>query len=134
MGGMSAAMQAVVLAREAGDKYGEAAALHTATRAQLDKGRLAEGLRMAKEVEGLFKALGSSDGEAQATALVTKIQEAIPAKTPGPRTYIQPMDDARLAGQRSLFQEHPNCGVWTVPANQHTDIMYCLELVKLVDD
>lgn len=132
--GMSAAMQAVVLARDSGDKYGEAAALHTATRAQLEKGQLAESLRMAKEVETLFKALGNSEGEAQASALATRIQENIPAKTPGPRTFIQPMDDARLAGQRSLFQEHPNCVVWSVPVDQHTYIMYCLELLKLVDD
>jgi len=132
--GMSAAMQAVVLARDTGDKYGEAAALHTATRAHLEKGRLAEGLRMAKEVESLFKSLGNEDGEAQATALIERIQEAIPQKTPGPRTFIQPMDDARLAGQRSLFQEHPNCVVWSVPVVAHTYIMYCLELLKLVDD
>jgi hypothetical protein len=132
--GMSSAMQAVVLARDAGDKWTEASSLFTATNGQISLGHLAEGLRMAREVMGLFKGLGSEEGEACAESLVLKIEDALPSKVPGPRTFISPMDDTRLGAQRSLFQEHPNCVIWTPAINQQTYIMYSLELLKLVDD
>jgi len=132
--GIQSAMQAAVLARDVGDKWGEATALHTATNGVLAKGRYGEALRMAKDVQGLFKALGSQDMEENSKRMVDKIQEAMPSCTPVPRMYIQPMDDARLAGQRSLFQENPNCVVWTTPCSSHTYLYYCMELLKLVDD
>merc|ERR1719401_83002 len=132
--GMSAAMQAVVLARDAGDKWGEANALFTATNGQISKGHLAEGLRMAREAQSLFKALGSAEGEACAENFVLKLEDGLPNKIPGPRTHISPMDDTRLGAQRSLFQEHPNCVIWTPPMTSQTYIMYSLELLKLVDD
>merc|ERR1712151_820620 len=127
-------MQAVVLARESGDKLGEANALHTATNGMIAKGRYGEAIRMAKEVQTLFRDLGQKEMEESAQIMVAKIEAAIPARTPGPRTIIQPMDDARLGGQRSLFQENPNCVIWAPPVNQLTYLMYCLELLKLVDD
>jgi hypothetical protein len=132
--GIQSAMQAVVLAKESGDKMGEANALHTATNGMIAKGRYGEAIRMAKEVEMLFRDLGSKEMEESAQIMVAKIEAAIPARGPGPRTIIQPMDDARLGAQRSLFQENPNCVIWCPPVNQHTYLMYCMELLKLVDD
>merc|ERR1719401_1677761 len=127
-------MQAVVLARESGDKLGEANALHTGTNGMIAKGRYGEAIRMAKEVQTLFRDLGQKEMEESAQIMVAKIEAAIPARGPGPRTILQPMDDARLGSQRSLFQENPNCVIWAPPVNQHAYIMFCLELLKLVDD
>lgn len=132
--GLQSAMQAVVLSRDAGDKQGEAQALHTATNGMIAKGRYGEALRLSRQVQNLFHDLGSKEMEESAQIMVAKIEAAMPARAPGPRTYIQPMDDARLSGQRSLFQENPNCVIWCPPINQHCYVMYLLELLKLVDD
>merc|ERR1719382_828316 len=43
------------------------------------------------------------------------------------------MDDARL-GQKNIHQENPNCVIWMAPVNQHSYVMYDLELLKMVDD
>lgn len=133
--GMQAAMQAVVLAREAGDRWGEASALHTATHAVVRNGRYVEALRMAKEVLALFKKLGSKQMQEAVTNMIARIQETLPTRGPGPRTYIQPHDDARLAGaEKSLVQEQPTCVVWSVSLTQQLYLNYSLELLKLVDD
>jgi len=133
--GLQAAMQAVVLAREAGDRWGEATALHTATHAVIRNGRYAEGLRMAKEVQALFRKLGCKQMQEAATNMIARIQETLPSRGPGPRAYIQPHDDARLGGSnKSLFQEQPTCVVWNAPVTQLCYLVYCLELLKLVDD
>mmetsp|Transcript_56608 Transcript_56608/g.143285 ORF Transcript_56608/g.143285 Transcript_56608/m.143285 type:complete len:778 (-) Transcript_56608:100-2433(-) len=133
--GLQAAMQAVVLAREAGDRWGEASALHTATHAVIRNGRYAEGLQMAREALALFKKLGSKQMQEAVANMIARIQEILPSRGPGPRTYIQPHDDARLAGsQKNIFQEQPTCVVWSAPVTQQCYIIYCLELLKLVDD
>lgn len=133
--GVQAAMQAVVLSREVGDKWGEASALHTAVNGQLARGRHAEALRMSKDVQALFKKLGAKEMEDSICTLTSKIEEVMPKHTPGPRTAIQCIDETRgVNHSRSLFQENPNCIIWSPPCTQLTYINYCLELLKLVDD
>merc|ERR1719195_380148 len=76
--GIQSAMQGAVLARDVGDKWGEASAMHTATNGVLAKGRYGEALKMAKEVQNLFKSLGSEEMGSSAKRMVEKIQEAMP--------------------------------------------------------
>merc|ERR1719181_1122467 len=48
--------------------------------------------------------------------------------------FVLAWNEEDVGGQRSLFQENPNAVIWAPPINQHTYVMYCLELLKLVDD
>ncbi|CAE8631212.1 unnamed protein product [Polarella glacialis] len=134
--GIEAAMQAVVLARSSGDKWGEASAMRTALGGQMANGRYADGLRMAKEVKELFRKLGAKNVEEAIGSLVAKIQEVMPqnAGSMGPRLTIQPKSvNMNLTGT-SVFAEATNCIVWSVPMTHQTYVLYCLELLKFVDD
>jgi len=136
--GLQTAMQAVVLARDAGDKFGEAAALHTATHAVVRKGRYGEALRMASEVQGLFRKMGNKQMEEAARRMVDQIKEALPTKAPGPSLSLRTQDDTASPGyfMRSITidQKLSACVIWSAPVNQHMYIRYCLEFLKLVDD
>lgn len=134
--GLQAAMQAVVLAQKAGDRWGEASALHTATHAVLRKGRPTEGLRMAKEVQSLFGSLGSTRLEDAAKAMVMHIQEALPGHVSVPRMHIESQDDVIRQGHdhRTIVHEVANCIVWNAPTTSLSYVLYSVELLKIVDD
>lgn len=133
-GGLDAAMQAVVLARNVGDKWLEASALRTAMGGQVTQGHLAEALRMAKEVQALFRKLGSTSIEEAIGALMLQIEEAIPKQGQIQRLTVQPRNNAMNLSGSSVFSEVTNCIVWSIPVTQQTYILYCLELLKFVDD
>ncbi|CAK0839298.1 unnamed protein product [Prorocentrum cordatum] len=132
-GAASGAMQAVVLARDADDRPGEAQALYTAARAAVALGRHADAMRIAHEVEALFRALGCSDSEEVAAGLRRSIQRTLQAKVPSPTMRLRPAGGSP-AGLRSLVQDSPNCIVWAPAISQQTYLMYCLELLQLVEE
>merc|ERR1711957_554948 len=96
---------------------------------------MGEALRIAKDVQALFKSLGAKQMQQAAERLVKHIEEGIPRRDLGPQTYIQPQDGARLMNSETVpFEENPTCVVWSIPVTSQTYIVYCLELLKLVDD
>lgn len=136
--GLQAAMQGVVLAQEAGDQWGEAAALHTATHAVVRKGHYAEGLRMAREVHAIFRKLGAKQMEEAAEAMVRTIQEGLPSRAQVPRSILEPQDAARIGFSQDaslpLNQDSYNTIIWNAPTHQVSYLFYGIELLKLVDD
>eukprot|EP00933_Yihiella_yeosuensis_P027274 TRINITY_DN21152_c0_g1_i1.p1 TRINITY_DN21152_c0_g1~~TRINITY_DN21152_c0_g1_i1.p1 ORF type:complete len:780 (+),score=185.26 TRINITY_DN21152_c0_g1_i1:99-2438(+) len=133
-GGIDAAMQAVVLARNTGDRWVEASALRTAMAGQVSKGELAEALRMAREVQFLFKKLGSNNVAEAVGALMRQLDEAMPKSGLMQRLTVQPKNTNLNLTGASIFSEVTNCIVWSIPVTQQTYILYCLELLKFVDD
>lgn len=133
---LQAAMQAVVLAQKTRDPWGEASALHTAAHAVLRKGRLAEGLRMATEVQSLFSKLGCTELEKAAKSMVTHIQEVLPGHVSVPRLHVEVAESVLRLGSdhRTISSELANCIVWNTPTSSLTYVVYSLELLKLVDD
>jgi len=89
-------------------------------------------------VQALFRKQGNAEMELAAQRIVDRIQEAVPSRTPVPRTCIRAQDDVKTSGNAfksaGLFEETPTCIIWNAPVTQHTYISYCLELLKLVDD
>lgn len=133
--GTNVAMQAVVLAREIGDGLGEASAMRTAVSGFLARGRYAESLRMAKEVRTLFRKLGLKELEEAITVLCAQLEEILPHRTYGTKLYLQPkIEGERSSGDRSLSSQLTNCIMWTLPTSSMTYVLYCIELLKLVDD
>lgn len=134
--GLQAAMQAVALAQKSQDRWCEASALHTATHIVLRKGRLAEGLRMAKEAQSLYGKLGCKQMEEAAKSMVQEIQEAMPSRTSVPRLHVEAQADVINPGHdhRTIVQEHANCIIWNTPCTSLMYVMFGVELLKLVDD
>ncbi|CAE7466369.1 unnamed protein product [Symbiodinium natans] len=133
-GGVEAAMQAAVLGRSCADRWLEACAMRTAVAGQVSKGCHAEALRMAKEVKTLFHRIGSPQIEEAMDSLVQQLEEVLPKIHPNPRVAVLPKDSSINLQQNSIFTQATNCIVWSLPVAQMSYIMYCVELLKFVDD
>jgi len=130
---LQTAMQAAYLLKQAGDAFGEASALHTAVHAMVQLGRYHESLRMAKEMQGLFRKAGSKTMEQAAAGTISTIQEALPKTNAVARPIVQAHIPSKYDPPSMLMTEEANTVIWSAPLNQQTYIVYCLELLKLVD-
>merc|ERR1719215_1033083 len=76
--GLQAAMQAAALARAIGNRGEEAAYLHTAGAAHVNRGDYDEALRPAHESRRIFKEIGNEEGEKLANGLIAGVRSALP--------------------------------------------------------